>query len=53
MEFMREAYESGRYEPGKHLTVLDKEIWPLMVPVDKRKDLATERAVLMKAFLLS
>jgi len=44
MEFMREAYESGRYEPGKSFRPSDAS--PSGGPVDREMDLADMRAAL-------
>jgi len=44
MEFMREAYESGRYEPGKSFRPSDAS--PSGRPVDREMDLADMRAAL-------
>lgn len=45
MEFMREAYESGRYEPGKSFRPADAS--PMGATANREMDLATKRAVLM------
>jgi len=45
MEFMREAYESGRYEPGKSFRPADAS--PMGAPAEREMNLATKRAVLM------
>jgi hypothetical protein len=45
MEFMREAYESGRYEPG--MSYRPRMSGPHGAPVTEAVDRATKRAVLM------
>ena len=45
MEFMRKAYESGRYEPGQAFRPADAS--PMGAPATREADLATKRAVLM------